>query len=437
MLKTQSRASKPSHLLGPKKVQTNQSKSKSKLSQKFSKRPLQTTIQNKSKKITTTHTIPQSPFSTTSTSIPFSDIDDIYIEPKWLNNQFEINQQYDPNSPTNYHQYRLKVPNLKIITLHTPQSRENEMIPFSRFFDLSQFSIELFGKPNAFPATSEGWENSLAEIGVKKNDDIIIYDTSGHLAAARVWWHCIAGGVDDKKVKILKGGVQNWIENDGAVVDAEEFSKFNKEIKKVNNNDEDYLKLNPKRRDEFLAQNEQVFSVIETQSKLLPTNQIDISLPLLIDTRPVGSYKQGHMPGTINLPYPTMLEPTGAPNSFSLNEQNTNDFFIKKIETIQILKKKQNINNDNLHFIFTCQTAQTASTGFISAYKFFKSGPVVNGVQYSLDNVKLQIFDPSFYVYGNPSFEVPGVENSCKRRFYAMGDSQLDSALAKAVQTSM
>ena len=55
------------------------------------------------------------------------------------------------------------------------------------------------------------WEKIVSEMGISKNDKIIIYDNSDDISSCRCWFNFIYFGHDPKLVSILNGGLQKWI----------------------------------------------------------------------------------------------------------------------------------------------------------------------------------------------------------------------------------
>ena len=55
------------------------------------------------------------------------------------------------------------------------------------------------------------WEKIVSKMGIKKNDEIIIYDNSDVASACRCWFNFIYFGHDPKLVHVLNGGLKKWI----------------------------------------------------------------------------------------------------------------------------------------------------------------------------------------------------------------------------------
>jgi thiosulfate/3-mercaptopyruvate sulfurtransferase len=109
--------------------------------------------------------------------------------------------------------------NVKIIdcSWHMPQTKRdgfneyrNQHIKNSIFFDLDINSKKNTNLPHMLVDKDE-WEKIVSEMGISKNDKIIIYDNSDVISSCRCWFNFIYFGHDPKLVSILNGGLQKWI----------------------------------------------------------------------------------------------------------------------------------------------------------------------------------------------------------------------------------
>lgn len=430
---------------------------------------------------TSTHTDPE----LTSLNTPFSTLPDpssLYVTAQWLSQQFDENF----NLPKR----------LKIVSVHSSTDPDEYMIPHTHLYDLNQFSSDLYGKPNTFPqdppfsnspttTTKTQWNKTTSpkELNIEPNDDVVVYDTSGHLGAPRLLWQLVAGGINLNKVKILEGGLINWV-NGEHYIDTNQLNGNNPDnntpkyqlidvpvvsmrgiiadtlTRENNNNSDDNIKTAQFNTDtdvKYRANNEIVFKTVEHYVKQFEeidknNKNVEFNAPILIDTRPTIMYQQAHLPGSINLPYPTMIQPFSVhipeknfdnndktvpkmidqvvQGAFTGNKDDAFNYIGNVLNMVNNHRKKNSqndviIDNDKINLIFTCQTGQTASTGWFHAMQFLQQRPIINDVEYSFDNVNVQVWDPSFYVYGNPQFEVPNVPDSTQRRHFEHGPSKL------------
>jgi thiosulfate/3-mercaptopyruvate sulfurtransferase len=109
--------------------------------------------------------------------------------------------------------------NVKVIdcSWHMPQTKRNGFneykihhIPKAIFFDLDFNSKKNIKLPHML-VDMNNWEEIVSKMGIKKNDEIIIYDNSDVLSACRCWFNFIYFGHDPKLVHVLNGGLKKWI----------------------------------------------------------------------------------------------------------------------------------------------------------------------------------------------------------------------------------
>ena len=108
---------------------------------------------------------------------------------------------------------------VKIIdcTWHMPQTKRNgfneykiQHIPGAIFFDLDLNSKKNTKLPHML-IDLMSWKKIVSEMGIKKNDEIIIYDNSDVVSACRCWFNFIYFEHDPKLVHVLNGGFKKWI----------------------------------------------------------------------------------------------------------------------------------------------------------------------------------------------------------------------------------
>jgi len=100
---------------------------------------------------------------------------------------------------------------------HLPQEKRNGFneykirhIPKAFFFDLDFNSKKNTELPHML-VEKNNWEEVVSKMGIKKNDEIIIYDHSNVASACRCWFNFIYFGHDPKLVHVLNGGLEKWI----------------------------------------------------------------------------------------------------------------------------------------------------------------------------------------------------------------------------------
>ncbi len=118
----------------------------------------------------------------------------------------------------------LDQPNVKIldasIKFQIPSEGEkitNKWIPGSLRFDYdNDFCLQGSSLPHMMPTEAE-FNTSAQNLGLHKDDLIVVYDNSGTLASPRAWWMFKAMGHDN--VRVLNGGLPAWIAADLPIVD--------------------------------------------------------------------------------------------------------------------------------------------------------------------------------------------------------------------------
>ena len=56
---------------------------------------------------------------------------------------------------------------------------------------------------------ASNWEKIVSDMGITKNDKIVIYDNSDVISSCRCWFNFIYFGHDPKLVHVLNGGLKN------------------------------------------------------------------------------------------------------------------------------------------------------------------------------------------------------------------------------------
>ena len=65
----------------------------------------------------------------------------------------------------------------------------------------------------------EDWEKIVSKMGIKEDDEIIIYDNSDVISSCRCWFNFIYFGHDPSLVHVLNGGLKKWIKENRRVTD--------------------------------------------------------------------------------------------------------------------------------------------------------------------------------------------------------------------------
>lgn len=167
-------------------------------------------------------------------------------------------------------------------------------IPSARYFDLEANSDQKSPLPHMLPAAAQ-LAHDMTALGLRDGDTIVVYDGSGvNLSAPRVWWMFRVFGHDD--VTLLDGGFAEWqrgghpVESGPAIPRAGHFSAT----------------LNSGR--------------VRDASAML--GNIERPREQVVDARSAGRFegtsleprpgmRSGHIPGSRNVPYTSLLNPDG------------------------------------------------------------------------------------------------------------------------------
>ena len=57
----------------------------------------------------------------------------------------------------------------------------------------------------------KSWEKIVSDMGIRNEDQIIIYDNSDVISSCRCWYNFIYFGHDPSLVHVLDGGLKKWI----------------------------------------------------------------------------------------------------------------------------------------------------------------------------------------------------------------------------------
>ena len=105
---------------------------------------------------------------------------------------------------------------------HMPQTErngfneyKNKHIKNAIFFDLDKNSKKDTDLPHMLPDV-KSWEDIVSNMGIKNDDQIVIYDNSDVISSCRCWYNFIYFGHNPELVHVLDGGLKKWIEEDRA-----------------------------------------------------------------------------------------------------------------------------------------------------------------------------------------------------------------------------
>ncbi len=196
----------------------------------------------------------------------------------------------------------LEDPDLRILdaSWHLPGSGRDARIeygrahiPGARFFDLDDVSDSRSGLPHMAPPP-EKFISRMRAMGVGDGHQVVVYDSVGLFSAARVWWLLRLMGKPD--VAVLDGGLPKWMAEGHATED-----------------------LPPMMRDRHITVtrlNHLVKDVtqVAAASKLGDHEILDARSPSRFsgeEPDPRQGLRSGHIPGSRNVHYATLLNSDG------------------------------------------------------------------------------------------------------------------------------
>ncbi|MDZ3835832.1 MAG: 3-mercaptopyruvate sulfurtransferase [Rhodospirillales bacterium] len=169
-------------------------------------------------------------------------------------------------------------------------------IPNAAFFDIDAIRDEQNPLPHMLPSP-EVFAEHAGRLGIGDDTLVVAYDAPGSLAAPRVWWMFRCFGHD--RIAVLDGGLAAW-QAAGLRVESGPAQP------------RPPAAFTPRFRPELVAGREQVLSALGSERR-----------PQIVDARPPGRFsgrdpeprpaaKQGHIPGSRNIPAMSLVDPARA-----------------------------------------------------------------------------------------------------------------------------
>ena len=166
-------------------------------------------------------------------------------------------------------------------------------IPGAVFFDIDDISDESTDLPHMLPRP-EKFSSRVRSLGLGDGVRIVVYDGGNMMAAARVWWMFRVFGHDD--IQVLDGGLAKWMDEGRPVDDEPVIPRERHFTPRLNTflvRDIDQIKAN-------LASCRA--QVVDARGRGRFTGEEAEFRPGL---------KSGHIPGSRNLPYTSLLHEDG------------------------------------------------------------------------------------------------------------------------------
>jgi thiosulfate/3-mercaptopyruvate sulfurtransferase len=205
---------------------------------------------------------------------------------------------------------------------------KKEHIPNAVFFDLDKNSRSNTDLPHMLPTLNE-WNKIVSNLGISKDERIIIYDNSDVISSCRCWYNFIYFGHHPKLVSVLDGGFRKWKqEKKQTSSEIIEFSKTNYLGKELSSLVKDKYKI-----DTNISKKE--FIVVDARSK----DRFEGKVP-----DPRKNVKSGSIPNSICLPFLKVI-----------NE----DYTFKNADELRSLFEIT-IRNSTDKLVFSCGSGVTA-----------------------------------------------------------------------------
>lgn len=204
----------------------------------------------------------------------------------------------------------------------------NEHIPNAIFFDLDKNSKNNTDLPHMLPSLDD-WNKIVSNLGISKDDQIIIYDNSNVISSCRCWYNFIYFGHDPKLVSVLDGGLRKWKQENKKI--SKEVIKFTK----TNYEGKELISLVKDKNNIDLNISEKEFVVVDARSK----ERFEGKVP-----DPRKNVRSGSIPNSICLPFVEVIN-----KDFSFkNEEELKSLFNNTL--------KNTIDNP----VFSCGSGVTA-----------------------------------------------------------------------------
>lgn len=176
-------------------------------------------------------------------------------------------------------------------------------IPGARYFDIDAISDQRSELPHMAPPV-EKFISRMRKMGVGDGHQVVVYDGAGLFSAARVWWLFRLMGKTD--VAVLDGGFAKWQAEGRAVED-----------------------MPPMTRDRHITVSRQS-NLVRDVTQVAAASKL--GAPQIVDARgadrfrgdvpePRAGLRAGHIPGSRNVPFKTLLNADGT--MISVADQRT------------------------------------------------------------------------------------------------------------------
>lgn len=171
---------------------------------------------------------------------------------------------------------------------------EAARLPGAVFFDLDASSDPDSDLPHMLPSP-EVFSARMGRLGLSETDHIVVYDTVGIRSSARAWWMFRVMGAP--RVQVLDGGLPKW-RAEGRETGSGPRAPVAPAV------------FNARLDRAAVADLAAVRAALAGEAQVLDARAADRFEGRAPEPRP--GLRSGHMPGALNLPFPTLLDDTGA-----------------------------------------------------------------------------------------------------------------------------
>lgn len=204
---------------------------------------------------------------------------------------------------TNWLAEHMNAPDLVVFdaSWHLPTENRNPRaeylaghIPGALFFDIDDLSDEKSPLPHMLPSSVK-FASRMKKMGVGNGMRIVCYDSKGLYSAARAWWTFRVMGFED--VAVLDGGLPKWKAEGRPIEDGEPVKRSERHFV-------------PRQNSELVRDIDDVRATLGKSA----TQIIDARSPgrfTASEPEPWPGLRGGHIPGSRNVHYATLLAPDG------------------------------------------------------------------------------------------------------------------------------
>jgi thiosulfate/3-mercaptopyruvate sulfurtransferase len=246
--------------------------------------------------------------------------------------------------------------NLKILdaTFYLPDSGliaeeeyKKKHIPNAIFFDINKIADPNNSLPHMIPS-KDLFSKMMQNIGLNKDDEIIIYDNSPFLSSARAWFLFRYFGHD--KIFIMQGGVKNWENNGGNITNG------NVVLEKGN-----YI-ASAERKELVVNLDQMILASQNKENVILDARSRKRFLGEALEPRP--NLPSGHIPNSQSLPSSDLINKDG---------------YLKSKDEINQIFRNINVNTSD-KIIATCGSGVSACVISIALFCLGKKDiPIYDG----------------------------------------------------------